>query len=63
MLVPVGAPSRYRMTLQYSKVEKSDRLGFSPGTCLFIEKRYNIVTQNMIDYTGGLSVFSLSIDY
>ena len=28
------------------KVEKNDRLRFSPGTCLILEKRNNIVSQN-----------------
>ena len=48
VLVSVGVQLCYRMTLQgVWKVEKSDRLRFSPGTCLIIEKRYNIVTQNV----------------
>ena len=47
MLVSVGVPSCYRTTLQDWKVVKSDPLCFSPGTCLMIEKRYNIVTQNV----------------
>ena len=46
------------------KVEKNDRLRFSPGTYSIIEKRYNIVTQNVcLTILGGLSIFALSIDY
>ena len=29
------------------KVKKSDHSRFSAGTCLIVEKRYNIVTQNV----------------
>ena len=29
------------------KVEKGDRLSFSPGTYLIVEKRYNIATENI----------------
>ena len=47
MLVSVGVSSCYRTTLQNWKVEKNDRLRFSPGKYLIIEKRYNIVTQNV----------------